>query len=381
MSAKTNAFAGQRVLVTGHTGFKGSWLTAWLLELGAEVAGYSDNVPTTPSHFDALGLSGRIRDLRGDVRDAAAVERAITDFAPDIVFHLAAQALVRPSYDDPVRTFEVNTLGTLYLLEAIRKAPSVKAVVCITSDKAYRNDEWVWGYRETDHLGGEDPYSASKGCAELVARSYFGSFFKDGPRCATTRAGNVIGGGDWAVDRIVPDCARAWAAGRPVEIRSPHATRPWQHVLEPLSGYLWLGAHLLHNMEAPLPVSGEAFNFGPAADVNNTVAEVVDELGRHWPAFSCVMDRAGQGGRKECTLLKLCCDKALATLRWQATLSFTDTLRMTAEWYKTYYELARTGDPKALQEGVYRLTIGQIREYINFAQTRDLPWSRHALAL
>ncbi|NHZ46333.1 CDP-glucose 4,6-dehydratase, partial [Nitratidesulfovibrio liaohensis] len=204
-----DAYRGRKVLVTGHTGFKGSWLTAWLLQLGAEVAGLSVDVPTSPANFDEMGLGARITDIRADIRDRAAVCKAVADFAPEVVFHLAAQALVRKSYDDPAATIEANAMGTLNILEAVRCAPSVQAVVCITSDKCYRNDEWVWGYRETDHLGGEDPYSASKGCAEIIAHSYFRSFFRNGVRCATTRAGNVIGGGDWAADRIVPDCARA----------------------------------------------------------------------------------------------------------------------------------------------------------------------------
>ena len=242
-----HVYAGRRVLVTGHTGFKGSWLTAWLLGLGAEVAGFSDGVPTSPAHFDVIGLADRIRDYRGDVRDRKALVAVMQEFQPEIVFHLAAQALVRASYEDPAATFEINAMGTLNILEAVRVTPSVQAVVSITSDKAYRNDEWVWGYRETDHLGGYDPYSASKGCAEIIAHSYFKSFFsgEGTPSCATTRAGNVIGGGDWAADRIVPDCARAWSAGKPVEIRSPYATRPWQHVLEPLSGISgWGGVQL-----------------------------------------------------------------------------------------------------------------------------------------
>ena len=281
-------YEGRRVFVTGHTGFKGSWLTAWLLQMGAEVAGFSDAVPTAPSHFDVIGLGGRIRDYRGDVRDRKALVEAMREFKPEIVFHLAAQALVRASYDNPADTIEVNAMGTLNVLEAVRVTPSVEAVVSITSDKAYRNDEWVWGYRETDHLGGYDPYSASKGCAEIIAHSYFKSFFGDpvnAPYCATTRAGNVIGGGDWAADRIVPDCARAWSEGREVEIRSPHATRPWQHVLEPLSGYLWLGAKLFaahrdavksgkgDGCHEGFRLDGEAFNFGPSSDASHTVAD------------------------------------------------------------------------------------------------------------
>ncbi len=362
----SDIYRGKRVFITGHTGFKGSWLTAWLLGLGAEVTGFSDIVPTTPSNFETLGLAGRIRDLRGDVRDRAVVERAVRESEPDAVFHLAAQALVRASYREPARTFETNALGTLNVLEAVRNAPSARAVVCITSDKCYRNDEWLWGYRESDHLGGEDPYSASKGCAEIIAHSYFRSFFKDGPACATTRAGNVIGGGDWAEDRIVPDCYRAWAEGRPAPIRSPHATRPWQHVLEPLSGYLHLGARLFAGTESPRPLSGEAFNFGPAADVNNTVAEVADALAAHWPGFRAEMDRAAPAGMKESTLLKLCCDKALALLGWKATLDFEECIRYTAEWYRA----CRAGEAD-----MFAFTQGQISAYTTAAQARGAVWA------
>lgn len=363
-----NMYQGRRVLVTGHTGFKGSWLTAWLLSLGAEVAGYSDCVPTEPANFSVMGLDTRIRDLRGDVRDRASLVKAVQDFAPEVVFHLAAQALVRKSYDDPAGTFEANMLGTMNILEAVRVTPAVKAVVCITSDKCYRNDEWVWGYREQDHLGGHDPYSASKSCAEIIAHSYFTSFFQDGPACATTRAGNVIGGGDWALDRIVPDCARAWARGEAVQIRSPWATRPWQHVLEPLSGYLLLGARLLAGENTPFNLRGEAYNFGPAADVNNTVAEVVDALAAHWPQFRSEMDRAGQAGMKECTLLKLCCDKALAHLQWKATLNFEETIRYTAEWYRAFYSDA------GQRPDMLAFTLGQISAYATAAEHRGLTW-------
>ena len=362
-----NIYAGRRVLITGHTGFKGSWLTAWLLSLGAKVAGLALPPPSEPSNFAVLNLGARIKHTLGDVRELGTVSQAVTDFQPEIIFHLAAQALVRKSYAEPVNTFDTNIRGTMHVLEAVRACPAVKAVVCITSDKCYRNDEWVWGYRESDHLGGDDPYSASKACAEIIAHSYFKSFFGDGPAAATVRAGNVIGGGDWAEDRIVPDCARAWAAGQAVNIRSPWATRPWQHVLEPLSGYLWLGARLLAGKALPgLPLDKEAFNFGPAADVNNTVAEVADALAAHWPGFSSLMDRAGSAGRKECTLLKLSCDKALAHLGWKATLNFTETIAYTAEWYKAYYD--RKAD-------MFDLTMDQIAAYAREAEARGNAWA------
>ncbi len=363
-----DAYRNKRVFVTGHTGFKGSWLTSWLLELGAEVAGYSVGLPSDPCAFSVLGLEKKIRHTVGDVRDAAALAKAVSGFKPQVIFHMAAQALVRPSYEDPAGTFATNAIGTLNLLEAVRRTPGVEAVVCITSDKCYRNDEWVWGYRETDHLGGEDPYSASKACAEIIAHSYFKSFFKTGPRMATVRAGNVIGGGDWAADRIVPDCAKAWSTGKAVQIRSPWATRPWQHVLEPLSGYLWLGARLLREdaLTCALPLDKESFNFGPAADVNNSVAEVADALATHWPGFSVEMDRNAVAGKKECTLLKLCCDKSLAHLGWKAAWNFAETIRQTAEWYKAYYQGA---DMNAV-------TAGCIAAYAAEAKGRGLAWTK-----
>lgn len=358
-------YKGKRVLLTGHTGFKGAWLTAWLLHLGAEVAGFSLDVPTDPSAFEALGLKGRIRHTFGDIRDLPALAGAFDAFKPQAVFHLAAQALVRPSYDAPLDTFSTNALGTAHVLECLRRTPSVEAAVCITSDKCYRNDEWVFGYRETDALGGDDPYSASKGCAELIAKSYMRSFFRSGPRCATARAGNVIGGGDFAADRIVPDCARHWRDGRPVPIRSPRATRPWQHVLEPLSGYLWLGASLGTGREG---LDKEPFNFGPAPDVERTVAAVAAALAGHWPGFAFEAGEGDAAGKKESTLLKLCCDKALALLSWRAVLSFTETVAFTAQWYKTFFR-----KPGA---DMLALTMGQIGQYTALAGERGLPWTR-----
>lgn len=360
-----NLYAGRRVLVTGHTGFKGSWLCAWLLGLGAKITGFSNGIPTTPSSFEALSLGDKITDLRGDVRDRAAIGKALDTSRPEIVFHLAAQALVRLSYDNPVETFETNMLGVMNILEEARKRPFIKAIVVITSDKCYRNNEWVWGYRETDRLGGADPYSASKGCAELIAHSYFQSYFRDGACCATARAGNVIGGGDWAKDRIVPDCARAWAEGRAVEIRSPFATRPWQHVLEPLSGYLAVASQLLKGRFA-----GQSYNFGPPADVNNSVEEVVNSLALYWNGFKSTIDRTGCHGKKECDLLKLCCDKALADLDWKATLRFEETIRYTAEWYACYY--AQTAVPD-----MWNYTQGQINAYVNAAKERNISWALH----
>lgn len=361
-------YRGRKVFVTGHTGFKGSWLCAWLISLGAEVFGYSKGLPGKPDNFTAIDLGSRMADYRGDIRSRADLGQALDACRPEIIFHLAAQALVRPSYDDPVYTFETNMLGVMNILEEARKRPFIKTVVIITSDKCYRNEEWIWGYRETDRLGGDDPYSASKGCAELIAHSYFASFFKTGAACATARAGNVIGGGDWAKDRIVPDCARAWAAGKPVDIRNPSATRPWQHVLEPLSGYLWLGANLFFKNSA-IPPKGESYNFGPPSDVINTVAEVAGDLKRYWPGFEVRLGDADCVNKKECGLLKLCCDKALAELFWRPTLRFEETIRYTAEWYARYYAEDPVPD-------MWSYTQGQIAAYVNAATERGLAWTR-----
>ena len=364
-----NAYKGKKVLITGHTGFKGSWLAAWLLELNAQVIGFAKDIPSEPSHFIAANLKKHIQDVQGDIRHRDALCQCLKETKPDIVFHLAAQALVRKSYADPVTTFESNMLGTLNVLEAIRATDSVQAAVLITSDKCYRNDEWVFGYRETDHLGGYDPYSASKGCAEIIAKSYFESFFKDGPACCTVRAGNVIGGGDWAEDRIVPDCARAWAANQAVVIRNPWATRPWQLVLEPLSGYLWLGALLLDAKEQAR-LRGQAYNFGPKAEVIATVEDVVSALKRHWPQFKSEFMADQSAQPKESNLLKLCCDKALAHLKWTATLDFEETVRYTAEWYHRFYRGLNNS------ENMLDFTLGQIRAYVNAANQRELIWSR-----
>lgn len=363
-------YKNKKIFITGHTGFKGSWLTAWLLSLGAYVTGFSLDVPSEPANFNVLKLDSKINDLRGDVRNGKALADAVISAQPDVIFHLAAQALVRESYANPVDTFETNMLGTMNILEAARNCSSVSAIVIITSDKCYRNEEWVWGYRETDHLGGYDPYSASKGCAEIIAHSYFKSFFQTGPACATVRAGNVIGGGDWAKDRIVPDCARAWAKRQPVEIRSPLATRPWQLVLEPLSGYLWLGVRLLNNDirgKGIFNPRGQAYNFGPAADVNNTVAEVVNALASYWPDFSFVMDQGHDRTKKECELLKLCCDKSLAELDWKATLTFPETIKFTAQWYANYYNN---------HPSMWDLTLEQIQTYASLAKQRNLLWAK-----
>ena len=360
-----DCYRGKKVLVTGHTGFKGSWLTTWLLKLGAEVVGVSHDVPTSPALFELSGLGGRITDIRQDVRDVDAMKRLLAEQRPDFVFHLAAQPLVSVSYADPVGTFTSNIIGTLAVLEGLRTADWPCVAVLITSDKCYDNVEWVWGYRENDALGGKDIYSGSKGAAELVIKSMFHSYFANGAhpvKLGVGRAGNVIGGGDWARDRIVVDAVRSWNDGAPVAIRSPNATRPWQHVLEPLSGYLTLGRSLA---EGSTP-SGEAYNFGPGGDQSRTVAQLLDQLLAGWgngaafPAYTVegqVMHEAG--------LLKLNCDKALHALRWTATLNFAETAELTSQWYYQFYK--RGGDAVAL-------TNDHIERYLALARSRDKHW-------
>ena len=350
-------FQNCTVLVTGHTGFKGSWLSVWLKLLGADVTGIALDTPSQPSHFETAGLSEILEDHRLDIRDGEALKHLISQTQPDFVFHLAAQALVRQSYDDPVATYQTNAIGTLNLLETLRSMKKKCTAVLITSDKCYNNVEWVWGYRETDVLGGPDPYSASKGVAELVIGSHVKSFFpKDGAvRIAIGRAGNVIGGGDWAQDRIIPDCVCSWAKGNSVQLRNPLATRPWQHVLEPLSGYLALATELHKNPE----IHGEPFNFGPSAHQNHTVLELVQEMSKYWDKVRWEENFNTDEHPYESGLLKLNCDKALHYLHWQAVLNFEDTVKLTTEWYQSYYN-----DPQNIRE----FTISQIKEYSRLAK-------------
>lgn len=361
-----NTFREKTVLITGHTGFKGAWLTAWLKLLGARVVGIALDPPTVPSHFQVAQLADGMTDLRIDVRDRAAIEDAIISAQPDFVFHLAAQALVRQSYDDPLETWQVNVMGTLHVLEALRKLDKPCAAVIITSDKCYDNVEWVWGYRETDAVGGPDPYSASKGAAELAIRSHIKSYFPKATskvRIASARAGNVIGGGDWATDRIIPDCVKAWAVDTPVELRNPHSTRPWQHVLEPLSGYLCLAIALSGQPN----LHGEPFNFGPPAQQNQSVLELVQKMAVYWNQVRWQDVSQASSGPYESGLLKLNCDKALHQLRWRAVLGFEDTVRMTAEWYRGYYQ----------QPGqVAATTRAQIESYSVVARQQGLSWAQ-----
>jgi CDP-glucose 4,6-dehydratase len=364
--AISNVFNEKTVLITGHTGFKGSWLSLWLKHLGAKVSGISIDIPSSPSHFVAANLSDQIDDHRINVQDGEAIKQIVKEIQPDFVFHLAAQALVRPSYKSPVETLMTNAIGSANILEALRSIEKPVSAIMITSDKAYDNVEWVWGYRETDRLGGKDPYSASKGMAELAIRSFVDSFFSSADsnvRVAITRAGNVIGGGDWAVDRIVPDCMKSWSNSQEVDIRNPDATRPWQHVLEPLSGYLTLGAQLSTNSE----LHGEAYNFGPSTHHNHSVRELIDEMSNYWSTVRWNDMSKSQDHLHEAGLLKLNCDKALVDLQWQSTLEFRETVRMTVEWYREFYQNST--------ESINNFTVSQIEEYVKLAAERNLPWA------
>lgn len=326
------SFKNKKVLITGHTGFKGSWLTFLLNEIGADVMGYALPPATTVSHFNLLGLDKKIKHVVGDIRDASTLATAMNEFQPEFVFHLAAQALVRSSYDDPGTTFSTNVMGSVNLLDAVRRCNSVRSLVYITSDKCYENVEWIWGYRENDLLGGRDPYSASKAAAEIVFSSYARSFFEQRPSlgAATTRAGNVIGGGDWAIDRIIPDCIRAVEAGVPIRLRNPDATRPWQHVLEPLAGYLLLSARLY---EEPKRWGG-SWNFGPSTNEVRTVQNVAEVIIGHLGKGSIeVVESSAQV--HEARLLQLNCDKAHQLLDWYPRWNTEMTLESTALWYKT----------------------------------------------
>lgn len=370
-------YRGKRVLLTGHTGFKGAWMAEWLLALGAEVTGFALPPPTSPSLFDQLGLASRLRHIVGDVRDLAAVRAALKLAQPDFVFHLAAQPLVRLSYDQPVETHATNIMGTVNVLEAVRLAGAPCVVVAITTDKCYDNKEWVHSYREEDPMGGYDPYSASKGAAELVISSYRRSFFSapDSPvRLASARAGNVIGGGDWALDRIVPDCIRALSKGESIPVRNKVATRPWQHVLEPLSGYLWLGAALAadkrlghkspHPFHFPAAIYRSAFNFGPALASNKTVAELVQEILKHWPGEW--LDKSDPNAPHEAKLLNLATDKAHHFLGWSPAWSFAETIAQTVTWYR---EACSGG------ADVHSLTTRQIQAYEATAKHAGIAWA------
>jgi CDP-glucose 4,6-dehydratase len=357
------------VLLTGHTGFKGAWLSEWLLGLGAEVTGFALAPPTDPALFVQLGLASRLRHVEADVRDIPQISRVVRETGPDFIFHLAAQSLVRESYSEPVETFTTNVMGTINLLEAARALERPCVVVVVTTDKCYHNREWLYGYREDDPLGGRDPYSASKAAAEIATAAWRSSFFGQTPvRIATGRAGNVIGGGDWARDRIVPDCIRALSVGQPIPVRNRLATRPWQHVLEPLAGYLWLAASL-----AASPArrdEGDAslesgFNFGPESDSNRNVGELVDRILAHWPGGW--VDASDGSAPHEARFLHLSTDKAARLLRWRPVWAFDRTIAETVGWYRAVAGAAHSE--------VAECTRRQIESYCSDAAAAGLSWA------
>jgi CDP-glucose 4,6-dehydratase len=362
-------FQDRRVFLTGHTGFKGSWLALWLAELGAEVHGYALAPPTRPNLFEQAEVEPRLAAHHlADVRDLEALRRAVREAEPEIVFHLAAQSLVRESYREPRETYEVNVMGTVNLLEAVRGVDSVRVCQVVTSDKCYENHEWAYAYRENDALGGYDPYSSSKGCTELVVSAYRRSFFAAGqgaPRLslASARAGNVIGGGDRAADRIIPDCIRALEAGRPIAVRNPHAVRPWQHVLEPLGGYLLLAAR---QFQAPERFS-DAWNFGPSAAGNLTVRQIVELVLAEWGRGEWESGLSTeQAVPHEANFLKLDITRANNLLGWYPVHSVAEAVRATVEWYRELHDSARDAG---------ELCLRQIDDYTEQARRRGLNWA------
>jgi len=363
-----NVYENKKVLITGHTGFKGSWLTLWLTEMGADVTGYSLDPPTKPGLFSCLELDKKIEHIIGDIRDAEKIKKILKKYKPEMVFHLAAQSLVRASYKEPKLTYETNVMGTVNLFEAVRNTESVRVVVNVTSDKCYENKEWIYGYKETDTLGGYDPYSSSKACAELVTSCYRNSFFyppnynkTHNVALASVRAGNVIGGGDWAQDRLIPDCIKALNDGQTIYIRNPLAIRAWQYVLEPLSGYLWLGNLLFEKGN----IYSEGWNFGPSDNDILTVDDVVKKVLKLW-----------ENGRYEIThdtkmheteLLKLDISKARFILDWNPIYTVNTAIEETINWYKEFYY----GDKKK----IFEFTLNQIEKYIKAAKEAVVKWS------
>jgi CDP-glucose 4,6-dehydratase len=359
-----NIYKGKKVLITGMLGFKGSWLAYWLYQMGADVTGYSLAPGTGHTHFTLLKLPCEV--IEADIRDSERLEKTFASVQPEIVFHMAAQPLVRLSYKEPIETFDTNVMGTLKVFEACRKSGSVKAIVNVTSDKCYENKEWEWGYRETDPMGGYDPYSASKGCAELVTSSYRNSFFHlsqykktHNTLLASVRAGNVVGGGDWAEDRIIPDLIRTHMSGQTIEIRNPGAVRPWQHVLDPLSGYLLVGQHLLEGNTR----IAEGFNFGPSGDKIVTVGEIVQFFQDIFPIN--VMAPATQTKVHEAINLKLDCSKATQRLQWQPVWNVKQTLEKTAGWYRAFVDNGSC------------MTGEDLNGYIADADKQKLVWTQY----
>ena len=363
-----NLYKNKKVLITGHTGFKGSWLSIWLLKLGAKVYGISKDIPTDPSMFKNLQLKDQINNYKTDIKNLNKIKTIINDVKPDFVFHLAAQPLVSLSYSNPINTITTNVIGTSNILEALRHLQKKCACVIITSDKCYDNAEWVWGYKETDLLGGKDIYSGSKAAAEILFKSFYQSFYKENHKnisISTARAGNVIGGGDWAKDRIVPDAIKSWSKNKVVNIRSPEATRPWQHVLEPLSGYLLLGKKLFSEKK----FKGESYNFGPNPNNNFNVETIIRDLSKYWDfksesdAYKVIKNKKFH----EAGLLKLNCDKAYNDLKWKPVLSYDELIEFTSKWYYNFYKS---------RKNMFDFTHNQISFYENKAKKLKLSWAK-----
>ena len=359
-------FKNSRVIVTGHTGFKGSWLVAWLKEIGANVMGISLNPHTSPSHFKVGKIAKGIKDVRLNIRDRKKLEKKIVSFKPDFVFHLAAQSLVGLSYKKPILTWQTNVFGTLNVLESLRKLKNICNVIIITSDKCYFNKETHRGYKETDVLGGKDPYSGSKASAEILTKSYINSFFlkkNTKIRITTARAGNVIGGGDWSVNRIVPDCAKSWSKNKKTELRNPNATRPWQHVLEAVGGYLCLAANLKYNKK----LHGQSFNFGPSLHKEYSVLDLVKVMSKYWVKVSWKITPKSKNKFYESELLRLNCNKAKKILNWKSILQFNETIEMVGNWYRSYYSDSKN---------INKITVKQIRKYQSLAIKRGMKWAK-----
>ena len=359
-----NIYKNKRVLITGHTGFKGSWMAEWLNLLGAKVYGISLRPSTTPSHHYILESRKKIKNYYFSILDSKRLEKKIQEIKPNFVFHLAAQAIVKTSYKNPKETWMTNLIGSINILECLKKINNNCYVVMVTSDKCYENVEQMWGYKESDLLGGKDPYSASKASTEIAIRSYVNSFYNNknsNIRIASARAGNVIGGGDWSNDRIIPDCVKAWSSNRKVILRQPNSTRPWQHVLEPISGYLTLGLMLVKDKK----LNGESFNFGPYHPISYSVGDLVKEMKIHWKDVKYQIKRQ-KNLEFESGLLKLNCDKAANLLGWFSVLDFNETVEFTSSWYKKYYD----------KENVNHITQNDINKYSKFAKLKKLYWAK-----
>ena len=358
----SNIFKGKKVIVTGHTGFKGSWLSLWLNILGAKVIGLSIDIPSNPSHFKVTKLQNKINHRKIDIRNLKILKKTFKKHQPDYVFHLAAQSLVKKSYLHPIYTWETNTFGTLNILESLKELKKKCIVVLITSDKSYRNLEIKRGYKEEDILGGKDPYSASKASAELVIQSYINSFFqitKTKVFIGIARAGNVIGGGDWSENRLIPDCVKSWSRNKKVLLRNHNSTRPWQHVLEAIGGYLKLAISLNKNKK----LHGEAFNFGPNDTKNYKVIYLVKLMKKYWKKVSWRVINKNRKGFYESNLLKLNCNKAKIKLKWKCVLSFKENINMVADWYKNYYSKPRN---------IYEISFNQIKQYEKLLNERSI---------